>query len=139
VQPKTRDSICRAAYQHIRNNRQHNGDDQRFARINRLEDENLVDHVEYRGDHENLPYRSPTFSQSLQSVLGIGEDRKEVRRSARLRVSHAGNNSDERRNCRLNEEAKRKRAAQPAENMIPSTSKDSFSAYPPPLGRAREG
>src|SRR5450631_2244195 len=107
--PVACDAVGKPAERHVRDDRQHDGNEQGLPRVYRPEDEYFIDHVEDDNHDEDFPYRVPTLAQPLLSMSRVRDNGPEIRRPPGLRISHSSDDRDDCDDSRLQEEAKRQR------------------------------
>jgi tetratricopeptide (TPR) repeat protein len=117
-----RDTVYRTPQQQIRQQRQAGRHNQRFFGIKPPKLHDLVDQVDDHGSDKNLGDVLPTLAQKFLALRRIGQDGPGVRLAPLASVTHPSANRKENRHARLENQPKRHRSADSADQIGPNTS-----------------
>ena len=115
-----------AADQHIRNQGQHRGQNQRFDRVKPVESNQLIDQIYDDCDDEDLSHVFPSLLQKFSPLYRIAADCPKVRRAVFTHVFQRCAGGKYRSNERLEEEAKRQRATRSSDQVSPKSNENVF-------------
>jgi len=114
VNPAAQQPVHGAAYQKVRNDRQHEHNDDQLERPNAAQDDPLIEQVHDDAEGDDPADRRQAVAEKLAALVWVREHRPEVRRTPRLRIPSAVAIRIKHGHEGLKHETERERAARPA-------------------------